>query len=150
MTDHDQKGKQRNAGKRQEILRENRKIAETLQDLEQTSRSLDQGSEMGPLLAELQTLLHRHFEREDSRDGLHAAVTEAAVDLQPQVEQLAQEHLVLEEELEALREKSSEYAELAKELDASLRKLIDHLESHEAEENRVMVKSVYDVHGVGD
>jgi hemerythrin len=96
------------------------------------------------LLADLHTLLVRHFEGEEGAQGLHSVVGEGASHRLPNLQHLFDDHREFLSRLDALQAATA--AALAgpvKEIAEGIHHLAESLRRHEAEEERLFSEAFY-------
>lgn len=143
---HDVAG-ERAADARREIAQEHRQIRSVVEVLETTGNL----EALLPCLAELRTLLERHFAREEAPEGLHRVVDAAAPRLAASVQVLIEEHREFLEALDLISERARECLEgPIAEVRRSVAELCRRLHEHEAAETDLLAGALYDDIGGGD
>ncbi len=101
-------------------------------------------SRVETLLADLHSLLLRHFEGEEGEHGLHAIVSEGAAHRVPNLQHLFDEHRVILARVEELRAATaSALAGPVARIGDGVASLADTMRRHEAEEEKLFVEAFY-------
>lgn len=125
---------------RHRIDDEHRQLGDLLRSLVHTNDL----NRVESLLADLHTLLIRHFEGEEGEQGLHAVVGEGASHRLPNLQHLFDEHRLILARVDALRAATA--AALAgpvAEIADGVANLAELLRRHEAEEERLFGEAFY-------